>query len=175
MHAHETRGGVAHGIFVQRKRVMQHVAPQHRGNDFAAIQTVAIDFAAGGPASVEVRAHFLGGHNANRGRQQRVQRAVKFGSGKSRLRAKAADLAQRVDAGVGAPGAVELHIFLRDAAQHVHDFALDGRFVCLNLPAVEVRAVVGDGELEITHPSEELSVMPGGESSGGARRYMTCG
>ena len=165
MHADEAGRGVAHGVLIERKRIMQHVAPQHGRDDFAAIQTIAINFAAGRPARVEVRADLLGCGDANGGRQKGVQGTLKFARGKRRLRAKAADLAQRVDARVGAPSGVQLHIFLRDPTKHIHDFALHRGLVGLNLPTVEVRTVVRDGELEITHGGEKLSIMRKRESS----------
>ena len=56
---------------------------------------------------------------------------------------KTGDLAEGVDARVGAARAVQNEAFLGDAAQNVYDFTLDGRFVRLDLPAVEVGAVVG--------------------------------
>ena len=56
-----------------------------------------------------------------------------------------------VDASVGAARSVENDAFLRDATQDVYDFTLDGGFVGLDLPAVEVGAVVGDGQFEMAH------------------------
>src|SRR4051812_43959668 len=46
---------------------------------------------------------------------------------------------------------MDLYIFLRDAAQHLNDFALNRRLTRLHLPAVKVGAVVCDDELEIAH------------------------
>ena len=75
------------------------------------------------------------------------------------MRAKAAYLPERVNACVGASRGVQLHVFLGDTPQHIHDLALNGGLVRLGLPAVEVRAVVGDDQLEIAH---------------GARNYQLC-
>src|SRR5450432_2837263 len=71
--------------------------------------------------------------------------------GQGRLSAEAADLPQGMDSGVGAPGAVEHDVFLGQLAQHADNFALNGRLAGLDLPAVKISAVVGDGELEIAH------------------------
>src|SRR5229473_8274649 len=68
-----------------------------------------------------------------------------------RLRSKAPDLAERVNPGVGASRPVKNHVFLRQAAEHTDDFSLNRGLVGLHLPAVEIRAVVRDGELKITH------------------------
>jgi len=70
--AHEADRSIVHGIFVERKWVVQHVAPEHRGNDFAAIEAIAVRFAAGRPAGIEVRADFFRLHDANGRREQRV-------------------------------------------------------------------------------------------------------
>ena len=77
-------------------------------------------------------------------RQNGVQCTLKFSSGQRGLRFKTADLTERVNACVGTSGAVQVNLFLRDAAQNLDDFALHRRFIFLNLPAVEVRTVVGN-------------------------------
>jgi len=51
---------------------MEHVAPERRGNDFAAIQAVAVGLSQRGPASMERRAHLFGGPDANRVGQKRI-------------------------------------------------------------------------------------------------------
>src|SRR5260370_13103268 len=74
-----------------------------------------------------------------------------------RLRSKAADLAKRVNSGVGAAGAMQNDVLLREAAQNANNLTLYRGLACLNLPAVVIGAVVGDGELEITHGEEVIS------------------
>src|SRR5216683_4589016 len=87
-----------------------------------------------------------------------------------RLRSKAADLAKRVNSGVGAAGAMQNDVLLREAAQNANNLTLNRGLACLNLPAVEISAVVRDGELEITHGEEvisfRLSVFRRGERFG---------
>src|SRR5882672_11347467 len=86
-----------------------------------------------------------------------------------RLRSKAADLAKRVNAGVGASGGVYNDVLLRHAPKHASDFPLNRRLVRLNLPAVEIGAVIRDGEFEIAHGKKvinfQLSVFRGRISS----------
>src|SRR6266850_885409 len=74
-----------------------------------------------------------------------------------RLRSKAADLAKRVNAGVGASRGMHNDVLLRQAPKHANDFPLNRRLVRLNLPAVEISAVVRDGELEIAHGNQVIS------------------
>src|SRR5467141_601713 len=68
-----------------------------------------------------------------------------------RLRSKAADLAKCVNPGVRAPCTMQNDVFLGQAPQYSNDFALDCGLARLYLPAVEIRAVVRDGEFEISH------------------------
>src|SRR5260370_38924331 len=87
-----------------------------------------------------------------------------------RLRSKAADLAKSVNSGVGAAGALQNDVLLREAAQNGNNLTLNRGLACLNLPAMVIGAVVGDGELEITHGEEvisfQLSVFRRGERFG---------
>ena len=64
-----------------------------------------------------------------------------------------AHLAESVNARVGAAGAEEEDFLLGDLAGGFGDGALDGGQARLKLPAVELRAVVGDGELDVAHVS----------------------
>src|SRR5260370_12757416 len=49
------------------------------------------------------------------------------------------------------PCAMQENLLLCQALQHIDHFPLNRRFIRLHLPAVEIRAVVGNGELEMTH------------------------
>ena len=62
---------------------------------------------------------------------------------------EAGDLAEGVDAGVGASGALRERGFAGDAADGGLEFALDGALAGLDLPAAEIGAVVGEGELPV--------------------------
>ena len=62
---------------------------------------------------------------------------------------EAGDLAEGVDAGVGASGALREDGFPGDVADGFGESALDGWERRLDLPAVEGGAVVGEGELPV--------------------------
>ena len=49
---------------------------------------------------------------------------------------------------------MQMNILLRNSPEHIYNFALNCGFFRLNLPAVKIRSVVGNGELEIA-PSTE--------------------
>src|SRR6266446_4460390 len=68
-----------------------------------------------------------------------------------RLCSEASNLAECVNPRVCSPCCMQNDVFLRQAAQHFNDFSLNRGFARLNLPAVEIGAVVRDGELEIAH------------------------
>jgi hypothetical protein len=78
MHSDKTRGSIAHRPFIQRKRVMQDVAPQHRRHDLAAVDTIAVNLSIRGPSRAEIRSGLLSSHNSNRGRQERIQGPLEF-------------------------------------------------------------------------------------------------
>ena len=62
---HETHRRIAHGVFVERERIMQDIAVQHGRDNFSAVDAIAIDFAVRGPARVELRAGFFGLQDAD--------------------------------------------------------------------------------------------------------------
>ena len=64
---------------------------------------------------------------------------------------KGGDLAEGVNAGVGASGTLRKDGFAGDALDCLSECPLDGRQVWLNLPAVVGRSVVGEGGLPVRH------------------------
>ena len=78
----------------------------------------------------------------------RVQAAVQVVVREARFGGEADDLAERVDAGVGAAGGGDAERLLRELVPGGFDRALHRRLVGLNLPAGVGGAVVGHGQLE---------------------------
>ncbi len=60
---------------------------------------------------------------------------------------KTCHLAERMNAGIGAPRALGQGRFPANPPQRRLQFSLDGSFSRLHLPAAEIRAVVGQGQL----------------------------
>lgn len=60
---------------------------------------------------------------------------------------EAGDLGQGMDSSVGAAGALRQGRFARDSAEGCLELSLDGRQAGLDLPALEVRSIVGEGQL----------------------------
>ena len=94
---------------------------------------------------MKILADFLRGDDAHGRGEQRVHATLNFVRIERGVRFEMRDLAERVNAGIGAAGAVDGDRFLGDLAEDVVEGALDGGQAGLELPAVEVRAVVGDG------------------------------
>ena len=123
---------------------------QHRST----VNAVAICFSLRLPASVKIGAYFFGGDDADRGRDQGVQGALKFSGWESGLRFEMRYLPERVDACVGAAGALDENFFLGDLRSCFGESALDRWQAGLDLPAVEGSAVVGDCEFDVAHGDE---------------------
>ena len=81
------------------------------------------------------------------GRESAIEGAGQVFCRDGGLKGKAGHLGEGVDAGVGAAGTLGEGRFAGDAAQGGLQLALDGGFTGLNLPAPELGAVVGQGEL----------------------------
>src|SRR5437660_423363 len=115
--------------------------------------------------------HQLSRSDSNRWREQRVQCALKFLCRQLRLCSKAAYLAKRVNAGVGASGGMQNDVFLSQTPKHANDFPLNCWPLRLHLPAVEIGAVVSDGELEITHAGARTAGSGRGANEAAPRLY----
>ena len=71
------------------------------------------------------------------------------------------DLGARVNAGVGASRARHVNGLAFHAADDFFENALDGRQARLHLPAVEIGAVVGEGDADAArHAGHRLSTLP---------------
>ena len=86
---------------------------------------------------------------SDRLRKRAIERAQEIGRRDVSLQGKAGDLGERVDAGVSAAGTLRQGRFADNAAERGLQFALDGALAGLNLPTVEIGAVVGDGQFPI--------------------------
>ena len=157
MLAFELPRGLGHCSLVKRPRIVQRAAVFKRRQHAAAINSITVRLSLRLPARVKFRAHFFGGGHADRRRQQRVQRALKFRRRQRGLRLEMRHLAQSVYARICAARALDEDLFLRDLASRVNDRALNRADSRLQLPAMEVRPVVRNGELDVAHALRGLS------------------
>ena len=120
------------------------VREQHRAAD----GVVAVDALARGAPGVELPGHAVRGQDAHVPWQVRVDRVPKPGRrDRVDIGAKARHLARGVNAGVRAAGGEHADGVTVHALEPGFQHALDGPAAALNLPALEVGAVVGEGEL----------------------------
>ena len=128
-----------------------HVCICRGRNNASAEDAVVVGLGQGIPAGMKIGAEFEGFDDANRGRQERIAGALEFGSGQGGVSFEMSDLAESVDAGIGASGGVDGERFAGELAEDIDKSALNGGLAGLDLPAVEVGSVVGESEFEGAH------------------------
>ena len=106
---------------------------------------VLIGLGAGRMSGVERVGNDLGVDDANGAGESAIEGAEEIGGWNPRVEREAGDLGKRVYPGIGPAGALGKRQFADDAAEGGLKFALDGTFARLNLPAMEVGAVIGEG------------------------------
>ena len=100
-------------------------------------------------ASVEVHGRMDGFGDADRGWESSVEGPEETGGRDIGSKGKAGHLAERMDAGIGAAGALGQDGFTGDVQEGAGERALNGRETGLHLPPVKGSAVIGEGELPI--------------------------
>ena len=111
---------------------------------------VGIGFGLGGEAGVKVVGHFFAIEDTDGGREFGVERGNPVGGVHREVSGgvEVSDLAEGVDARVGASGTVETDRFFGDFLEGFFDEFLNGDAVGLDLPTSEGSAFIGDGEFE---------------------------
>ena len=150
--AEECGGGGIKGGKIHAPRVGIDISREKRRADlrrggFDGENAVLVGFGDGGVAGVEPVGDDLCSEDADRSGQRAVERSNEIGGWDVRLKSDAGNLSQCVHAGIGAARSLGQGRFAEDAAKRGLQFALNGGFARLNLPAREVGSVVSDGEL----------------------------
>ena len=143
---------------------MPDEAVPERGEDVAGVNSVMVFFFDGAEAGVKTGRRHFAFEDANGGRHVAVEGALPFGGRHAVFlrRIEMSHLAERVDAGVGAAGAVE-GIFCRPRSRGGGlERVLDGVAAGLGLPAEERAAVVGDGQFQSHSDGERFPVRGSG-------------
>lgn len=138
------------GIELARK--MPYATRQKRRQNRSGGKFVAVGFFASVKAGMKIGRDFLTGHDADGGGKVAIERRnpVVWVEREVFRGVKMGDLAQRVDAGIGATRGVQADFFFGHSREGGFDSLLNGVSIGLDLPAGEKGAVVGDGEFE-TH------------------------
>ena len=101
---------------------------------------------------MELRAHFFHRQDTDLIRQQRI-RSAQYGIGVHRSnRFDVSDLSMRMHAGIGSARTGDVHVMIEEFLKRLLKFALNGSQFRLNLPSMEVGAVICEGQLEVPHP-----------------------
>src|ERR1700723_4209377 len=116
-------------------------------------------------------ADFFAGDDADGMRKLGVHAALNFRGVQIRMGFEMRDLPERMNSGIGAAGPVNRDSLLGDLLQRVLDGALNRGNFRLELPAVKLRAVVGDDEFNVLHCAEGLSHGGLGKSGGRTLRF----
>ena len=166
-HPDERPSGLAHPRDVNR---ILH-PPDVRLRERRAASGDLIQVASGDRIVARVKAmrHLLGAKDVDVGGQLVVQAAPQRFGRQRRGHVEVGDLARRVDARVGAAGAVELEVLPQgDGADGAIDLALHRPRILLDLPAAVPRPGVLDRQFEAGH-RVIVSGRPGGRSPAMAR------
>jgi hypothetical protein len=151
MFAEEGGCGGVETCQIHRPRKGIDVACEERRADlmaggFDGEDAILVGFGGRGVAGVERLGDDLRSEDTDGSGQGAVEGANEVGGRDARLKSKTGDLRESVHAGVGAAGALGQRRFTDDAAEGGLQLALDGGFAGLDLPSVEIGAVVGEGE-----------------------------
>ena len=131
---------------------MPDAGGEEGGEDGGGGEAVKVGFSGSGEAGVEVRGDFLGGEDADGGGEFGVEggNPVVGVHGEVWWWVEVGDLAEGVDAGIGAAGAGESDFLVGfgDCGEGGFELVLDGVGVGLGLPTAVGGAVVGEGDFE---------------------------
>lgn len=122
------------------------IASEEGWADFFTENPVFIGFSHSRMPCVKAVWHGASLQDSNGGRQGAVEGAKQVLWRDGRLQSKTRNLAQCMDACVGTSRTLWQWSFAGDPAEGLLQFALDGAFTRLNLPASELRAVVCKGK-----------------------------
>src|ERR1017187_6615718 len=125
---------------------------------------VFVGFAEGAVARMEYRRDDFRAENADAGRQAAVQGSAEVGGWNGGRKGKGRNLAKRVDAGVGATGALGKDALACSAMDCIREQPLDGRQAGLDLPSMVGCPVIGEDELPLLH-GDALHGNTGGKLS----------
>src|ERR1035437_1254838 len=149
--AFEDARQAGHAFLVEGVGMMVDVGPLERATDFGAHDAVLVSFGHGIEARMKIGMHFLGGEDADGGRQQTVDGTAQIGQRDGIFDAERGHLLQRMDPGIGASAAGHVHRLALYGGTDFFQQALYGGQTGLPLPAVKRAAVVGEMDTNAPH------------------------
>src|SRR5580698_750222 len=145
--AFEVAGRALQQIQVHGPGAGVDIASQEGRADAFAEDAILVGFCHCRVARMKGASHGSRFQNANGGGECPIEGELQIFRGNVGGEFEAGYLAEGVDAGIGAAGALGQWGFAGDAAEGGLQFSLDGGLTGLDLPAAEVGAVVGEGQL----------------------------
>jgi len=150
--AEDVRGGLLERGKGKVERACPEEGSEHGGADpVAGEDAVLVGFAEGAVAGVEVGGNSFDGECADAGWESPVECVVEVGGGDRNVEREGGDLAESVNAGVGAAGALREDGFAGDAVDGLGEGSLYGGQIGLDLPAVVGGSVVGEDRFPVRH------------------------
>ena len=158
--ADERLGRPRHRRRVERLPARGSSSAAGTGRHRAVVDHVAVQLAHGVAVGVERLRHVLGRRaTTTSSRQMGVDRPQQTFGGELRVGVEVDDLADGVDAGIGSAAGVDADALLAgELGDGLFERLLHGAVAGLRLPAVEVGAVVAEGELEVAGTSSAKSI-----------------
>jgi hypothetical protein len=145
---------VAHRGFIKRIRIVMHKAPVERRTHLVAKHSVLVRLAPRVKTRMKVERAFHNVVDANRLRQKAIHRAPEILDRNRILETHRRNLRQRMHTCIRPPRARNLYRPAFDRANYLFENALNCRQARLHLPAMEIRAVIGDLKPQSPHNAQ---------------------
>lgn len=145
------RRGGNHRVFLERIRVVVDPSPLEWRADLPAKDPVLVCFSPGVEARVKIRRCFFNVTDTNCQRQQPVDRAAEVVNRNGIVQRDGGNLGESMDARIRAARAVDMYRAALNGSNDGFEDTLDGKQIRLNLPSMEIGAIIGDVKLKAAH------------------------
>jgi len=153
--------------------MMMQIALVEGRADFAAPDAVLVRFGGGMEARMEVAYGFGEFEDADGGRKHVIRGTHEVCGGNRVSQRESGGLGQGVDTGVGTAGTGDFDGAAFDIAQDGFECALDGGQTGLDLPAMKVRAIIGDSRAKAARWAFHVAMSAGEASCRPGKPYYT--
>jgi len=141
-------GGLPHGCFIKRVRVVGDVAGEKGRHDITAPEAVLIALGPGGVAGVEVFGHLANVKDADGGGKTVIENDAEVGGRNLAGGLEGCDLRESVNSSICASRSLGQESLTSEALNDRGEGALDGGASGLDLPSMEGATVIGEGKFE---------------------------
>ena len=145
------RRGGNHCVFIERIRIVVDPSPLEWRADLPAKNIRVPDFSPGVKARVKIPRCFFNVTDTNCQRQQPVDRTAEVVNRNGIVQRDRGNLGQSMDTRIRAARAVDMYRTALNGSDDGFEDTLDGKQIRLDLPSVEIGAVIGDVKLKAAH------------------------